>query len=121
MILSLIKSIFKFAFGFYLIIALVILFFVMRHRWIMASEPDFNTVTEMVMAYEQTKQGQVGDWSLCPVCREYYFMSSDFVCCSQKCEDEYWDILSAYEDGLEHQDELEANKKFVESHGKHFK
>lgn len=121
MIFRIIKAIFNLAFSFFLILALVITFFVMRHRWIKASEPDFNSVSEMVMAYEKTEQAQVGEWSLCPVCRNYYYKTENFVCCSQECEDEYWDILSAYEIGSEHQHEMEKSKTFVENHGKHFK
>lgn len=117
MITNVIKFFIGLALGILICIGLVMTCFYDVVATAKSGELPYDNVTYMIHSYHKCEVEDKGTFLECPVCGKYFY-KDNLNCCSQKCEDEYWEICDAWEDA---QECIQEKQKFIEQHHKKFK
>ena len=112
MILRVIKIFIGLAIG--AIIGAVIFFWLVSGTvgFIKSAESPRDNISWIIKSYERCEEAVDGAWLQCPVCHKEFFKAGRNFC-SEKCEDEFWEMYDAWEDS-------EECREIIERYGKKY-
>ena len=69
---------------------------------------DHTSPEYIIRAYEKNAAAAEGTWCLCPMPHEkdQYFIKTDLACCSEECEDKYWEFYGSWKEYAKREEEL---------------